>query len=220
MTHEDVQCGSLQDRQKVEFVRDVLREIVMKNPPVKWTMFEALVELADPHERDEFRRLQDRYGGGVFAGYLFGPARPENPERVRYDGLWERLTTELMTHLRDGEFEAERVDLDRGAVSIPRESWRVLEPDFEESTASSAGVKFVGIRVWPKRAAWSSAHAERSCAAWMQTLVDNGCIPSSQDALWADAHERFPGLSNRGFLRIWTSCAPEKWKKPGRRRRT
>lgn len=191
----------------------------MPKQRVRWTLLEAVEALLPSHERAEFRRLNDRFGGPFFFS-LDGCPMPGDAERQRYWDLREPRVAELLTSLRSSEFESSRFDADRGPLPIHAQAWELFEPDIAYSTASGEGIKYVGVRVWPVNPTWASARAENECRAWLVELVEQGYVPTSKDDLWREAERRFPGLSRRGFDRCWHELRPTEWEKAGRRPRS
>ena len=64
--------------------------------------------------------------------------------------------------------------------------------------------------------------AETRCRGWLKGEVENwrrsGGPPPRRDQMLKVALEKFPDLSQRGFLqRVWTAEAPEEWRRAGRK---
>jgi hypothetical protein len=57
--------------------------------------------------------------------------------------------------------------------------------------------------------------ARRDCANWLGERVAAGPKPASKAALWHEAKTKFAGLSERGFLEIWTKTVPAEWRAAG-----
>lgn len=66
----------------------------------------------------------------------------------------------------------------------------------------------------------SLANAEHDCREWLKTLNPKTNMPKNRDEMKKSARTKFPGLSQKAFLRAWGSCAPEEWKRPGRKKKT
>lgn len=68
----------------------------------------------------------------------------------------------------------------------------------------------------------SSIAAETACRKWLVSLMRAG--PRQPKAtLWDEAHERWPGLSHRGYLRVWEwalNASDGLWGRAGRPRKS
>lgn len=74
--------------------------------------------------------------------------------------------------------------------------------------------RFPGVLV--ETSEQSSAKAERDCEAWFRDLLKGKRSKTqSKASLRRLAQARFPRLSDRGFDRVWTKVAPDRFKRPG-----
>lgn len=59
---------------------------------------------------------------------------------------------------------------------------------------------------------------EDRCRAWLVEIALPSAPPARKAEMCSEAMQRFPGLSERAFNRLWDAIAPEHWKKSGRRK--
>ena len=122
------------------------------------SLFHAMCAWGDPAAVAEMIRL-DRYSGPAISVI---EGRPLDSEQwvSRYRHLRQRLEEELIEKLRNGTLVASGYDsnapIDAPAVTIPPDRWRVLTPDFDESTATSGDRKIIGIVVVLREATTSA----------------------------------------------------------------
>jgi len=170
--------------------------------------------LADANDLADFRRLHDPFGHPTNR-FTYETVN----RRVEHDLYWSirrPLETQLLAMLRSGEFKAERIDPDRGAVEIPTAVWELAEPYFVESTALVGDRKFEGIRVWPVgNRPRTTIKQEHACKDWIRELKAQGYIPETRPKLREEAQHRFPGLSGRAFDRCWEAERDDDWTEPG-----
>ena len=74
-------------------------------------------------------------------------------------------------------------------------------------------------KLWPtgRTTAAAEAHCQKYLLAEMRRAPDRA--PKSKTSFLADCQSRFPGLSERGFDRVWANAIFEtgaQWAKPGR----
>lgn len=109
---------------------------------------EALIETLIPEVRAEIER-------GRALGYdapivLLG--EPDDSPKARFRRTWKSAVIEFAQKLQRGELFAvgylagSTGDLRETLISTDR--WRILKPDFKESSAHDAGCSFIGIRVF------------------------------------------------------------------------
>ena len=73
-------------------------------------------------------------------------------------------------------------------------------------------------KFWFERAKpHSSARAEHLCKKWLKKLVQQASAPRPKAEVRDEALGLFPGLSRRGFDRVWNETVPPEWRKAGRR---
>ncbi len=63
----------------------------------------------------------------------------------------------------------------------------------------------------------SLVSAERKCERWLKSLHPVDDQPDNRTELEKTACDMFSGLSKKAFLRAWGSCAPDQWKRAGRK---
>ena len=63
----------------------------------------------------------------------------------------------------------------------------------------------------------SLVSAERKCERWLKSLHPVDDQPANRTELEKTACDMFSGLSKKAFLRAWGSCAPDQWKRAGRK---
>ena len=144
--------------------------------------------------------------------------------------LIEKGWTEIRQRLLAGELRATGCyDGSLKPQSIEPEVWeQPFEPHTRFPVASEPSI--VRSR-WHSRTAITSLRifgrlptqrecAEPDCTAWLKQLAQEGKKPGTKQDIYTEALERFPGLSERGFKRIWRDHAPTDWKRPGKVRQT
>lgn len=92
---------------------------------------------------------EEGYDGPLIA--ILGPETEYERNVFRYRELRERLRTALVAKLRDGSLDAtgydSRAAIDAPPVAIPADRWRVLIPNFDDSSAADGGLSIRGILV-------------------------------------------------------------------------
>lgn len=63
----------------------------------------------------------------------------------------------------------------------------------------------------------STINAEKACTKWLRTRTRQKTIVPA-DTVFAEALERYPGLSRAAFDRAWNVAAAAAWKRPGKRK--
>jgi hypothetical protein len=71
-------------------------------------------------------------------------------------------------------------------------------------------------RIAPDRPEISVA-PEKQCESAITNWVESRRIPINRTAASLELKRHIPDLSERAFLRAWAKCAPDSWKKSGRR---
>jgi DNA-binding response OmpR family regulator len=115
------------------------------------TLADALVRWGDPAAVAEVTRLAGEGYDGPLIVLVPGPATEYERNVFRYRELRERLETALVAKLRDGSLVAtgydSRAAIDAPPATIPADRWRVLTPNFEDSSAAGGGLSISGILV-------------------------------------------------------------------------
>jgi hypothetical protein len=174
------------------------------------------------------------------------------PEAVNGWTIDERLLGETLSEihqaLRAGEIHAYGISgSDPTVREIPRVTWFAYEIWYElrnglihlhvvREGADFPDYSLTHLRLdrrevisrWPApgQAAVipSSAGAEYECVGWLRELMGSSPHgPRQKSNVKAEALQKFPKLSDRGFDRAWTRAITESgaddWSRPGRRRR-
>ncbi|MEJ1936089.1 hypothetical protein WDZ92_38335 [Nostoc sp. NIES-2111] len=63
----------------------------------------------------------------------------------------------------------------------------------------------------------SSARAEHLCREWLKKLVQQASAPRPKSKVRHEALGLFPGLSSRGFDKVWKATVPPEWRRAGRK---
>lgn len=190
--------------------------------PQTLTLREALLSLASPEVRSTFEAIEPELDGPEI--WVIGsPPTPRQLKVSEYRRLRDQLQESLLKQLKHGEWESTGFDsrrpLNEPPVEIPRDAWEFLELDFQNSQAKGNGFTIDGIRVRRIDGSERSVvKAEKRCEVWLREQAVAGRTVVKKRELMAEAQERFPDLSVRGFLRAWTTAAPEHWKSPGRKK--
>jgi len=142
------------------------------------------------------------------------------------------LEVEIVRKLQSGALFATGyagdTPLDAPAAKIIADRWRLLEPDFLESTAKGSGVEISGIRVFKNNALTKTTTAKRYSLAelrrwyptWVLANVEQGREPSRNDDLEA-ARQKFGEKVHRATLRaLRAKLAPPGWVQKGRRKQS
>jgi hypothetical protein len=129
----------------------------MERPPHRHlSLFEATCEFGQPELVAEMLALHRKgYGGLTIMTVSSGPMSEDERLQARYDDLRGQLAEGFLRQLRDGTLVAFGYD-SRGAVDdppvrIPADKWRVLKPDFADSSATMPGMLISGIGVTRSR---------------------------------------------------------------------
>jgi hypothetical protein len=159
--------------------------------------------------------------------------REYNVGSMQFERARRQLEAEIVGKLKSGALFATGyagdTPLDAPAAKIVADRWRLLEPDFLESTAKGSGIEISGILVFkgegdtgavatPKR--HSPAELRRWYSAWVLSNVENGNEPSRDEDLEA-ACQKFGDKVHRPTLRaLRRELAPAEWKLHGRRKQS
>jgi hypothetical protein len=205
------------------------------NPKDGLSLWDAMLFYGDRHNAEiaVHRRLEG------FAGPPFTPfeemtqaeQREYNRGSMQYERARRHLENEIFRELLSGALFATGYSsnsaLDVPAARILTDRWRLLEPNFLESTADGGGVHISGILVFnakqhalpvtlPKR--HSPAELRKWYAAWVASSVNAGERPS-RDADLEAARKKFGDAVHRPTLRtLRKELAPSEWTAHGRRR--
>lgn len=122
----------------------------MKDPR-SYTLAEALLRWGDSTLVAEMTQLaKDGYDGPLIV-LVPGPASTYERNVLRYRELREQLEQALLDKLRSGSPLATgydvRAPINAEPLTIPGDRWRVLTPNYEDSSATDAGVTITGILV-------------------------------------------------------------------------
>jgi hypothetical protein len=166
--------------------------------------------------------------------WVAGEPESEYSRQVnRYQELRERLRAELLDKLRRGELTATGYDtraaIDAQRVVIPRDRWRTLEPDFEQSAARAGHLAVVGILVfegWPEEPRRPDRRTGKVALgglpewyrAWIRENDERGFIPTREDDLKAARKALGPGVPRDVLREVRAELAPLAWRQRGRRR--
>ena len=204
-------------------------------PPVPSgsTLKEALSRWGDPESAQEMLCLVRQGCDAPMILSTSGPLSPAEERGLRYLSLREKLESEILERLRQGQLVAtgydSRAALDAPPITIPADRWRVLTPDFNKSSATAVGFTVVGILVFegetqkkpkPNRSAGRLAPAR--LREWYRSWIDQntcmGTIPS-RDEDWAAAKQALGESVPRDAVRtLREELAPAHWRKKGRRK--
>jgi len=206
------------------------------DPKAGLTLWEAMLFYGDQLDADiAFRRRLEGFDRPSF--YPFDEMTREEQREYNVGSMelqrarrW--LETEIVEKLASGALIATgyagHTPLDSPAEKILPDRWRLLEPDFLESSAKGSGIEITGIlvfkgehnaptRVIAKR--HSSAELRRWYSAWVLSNVQIGKQPSRDEDLQA-ARKKFGDKAHRATLRtLRLELAPGEWKQHGRRKR-
>jgi hypothetical protein len=110
---------------------------------------EALLETADSGERAEHDRLMQFDSPLSFIG------ESESSPRRQFRRIRAQLEEAFIRRLKKGELVAVGYDARSGADSKPAivapDRWRVLKPDFHDSSAKASNLSLEGVRVFRDR---------------------------------------------------------------------
>jgi hypothetical protein len=198
---------------------------------------EALLETTAPALRGEIERLRK------YDAPIVNLGESDDSPKWQFRRLWADAADDLIEKLRKGELFATGylvgATSDLSAKQIPADRWRILEPNFAESSAQDKASRFIGIRVFrnvPKELVASSdvdpyhsglpgrptiAHlllAELRRRAEAGLLEDTLAAQAKALRRWTrDSH---PAVSTPSQNTIENSIRPIFWKLRGALRRT
>ncbi|WP_247416756.1 hypothetical protein [Bradyrhizobium sp. 159] len=150
---------------------------------------------------------------------------------MQFERARRQLESEIFVKLIKGELVATGyaadTPLDSPRTKILPDRWRLLEPDFRESTAKGRGLEISGILVFRNardvsRTVGAKRHSQaelrRWYLGWISSNQESGNAPSRDEDLEA-ARERFGEVVSRSTMRsLRKELAPGEWKLHGRRR--
>jgi hypothetical protein len=115
------------------------------------SLFDAMCASGDPKLVSEMRALKAK---GADVPYVFVRGGSQDREESRYLELIIQLENSLRETLLTGDLVAYGYEtggaLDQSMIRIRPDRWRVLEPNFDKSSANSGGSEIIGIVVIPK----------------------------------------------------------------------
>jgi DNA-binding winged helix-turn-helix (wHTH) protein len=115
------------------------------------TLADALLAWGDPEAVAEMTHLAQEGYNGPRLVILGGPETTSERNVSRYQSLRAQLESALIEKLREGSLTAtgysSRAAIDAAPVTIPADRWRVLTPNFMDSTAAAPGLTISGILV-------------------------------------------------------------------------
>jgi hypothetical protein len=205
------------------------------NPKAGLPLWEAMLFYGDQFAADiAFRRRLEGFDNPPF--YPFEEMTREeqreyNIGSMQFQRARRDLEHEILLKLSAGELfatgYAADMRLDEPAAKILPDRWRLLEPDFLESTARGGGVEISGILVFKATEAtdasvvqkrYSPAELRRWYSGWVLSNLANGSEPS-RDADLEAARKQFGERVHRPTLRaLRKELAPSEWTSHGRRR--
>jgi hypothetical protein len=127
------------------------------------TLEDALLTWGDPAAVTEMVRLaREGYHGPAII--VLGVPETEAEQKIfRYRSLREQLKAELLANLRQGKLVAAGFDaraaIDARPVTVPADRWRVLTPNYVDSSATGPGITIAGILVTEPTATAATAPA-------------------------------------------------------------
>lgn len=197
------------------------------------TLEEALRHWCDPTRAQEMLRLdKDGFRGPLMIMVLGGSESEYERNVMRHCSLRDDLERELIDKLRRGVLTAfgydSRAAIDAPPVTIPADRWRVLTPDFGESSATASGFTITGILViegmrqsaMPDRTAGTVATAKLASwyRQWVAQNAASGTIPT-RDQDWAAAKAALGnGVPRDAVRHLRRHMAPDDWRRQGRRK--
>jgi hypothetical protein len=204
------------------------------NPKAGLTLWEAMLFYGNQLDADITfsRRLEgfDRPPFYPFDEMTREEQREYNVGSMQLERARRQLEAEIVRKLNSGALFATGyagdTPLDAPAAKIVADRWRLLEPDFLDSTAKGGGVEISGIRVFKNKASRKATTAKRYSLAelrrwyptWVLSNVEQGRAPSRDDDLEA-ARRNFGDKVHRATLReLRAKLAPAEWIQKGRRK--
>ena len=198
------------------------------------TLEEALRHWCDPTRAQEMLRLdKDGFSSPPMIIWAGCPETEYDRNTFRYGSLRSDLERELIDKLRRGVLTAlgydSRAAIDAPPVTISADRWRVLTPDFGESSATASGFTITGILVIegmpqsamiPDRTAGTVAKAKLASwyRQWVAQNAASGAIPT-RDQDWAAAKTALGNGVPRDAVRdLRRHMAPDAWRRQGRRK--
>jgi hypothetical protein len=185
---------------------------------------EAVREFSDPDELEELERLRRKMWSAINEkledlrkGSLSADTSKSASSYLAHAELGGRLTAAFLDKLKRGDLLATGYFKDRAGISpIPRQLWETLKPSFSKNAASGGGIEIAGILVADNQP--QTIKKEKTLRRWFEKKIASKYFPPSKQQMFTEAQVELGGeISIRAFHRIWDECAPERWRKPGRK---
>jgi hypothetical protein len=163
------------------------------------------------------RKATDRPKNSVFLETV--KLSEVDPEGIR-QGTFDRVDGELILFPADDK-QSELVDLHLYADEVAASTRELRQ--FRVAGQGGEYMAHATVNDSPDAPLDSdklTVSAETRCADWFQKSVAEEADEddaASKGRMLAEALHLFPGLSKRGFLRVWDRYAPIPWKKAGRK---
>lgn len=178
----------------------------------------------------------------TLSGFDFPPFAPFNEmsraEQIEYNvssmqlsHARMRMEVEFVDLLKNGSIfatgYASHSPLDMPATRIVADRWRILEPNFEESSAKGSSLEVSGILIFGGAAAvlakptpakaFSHAKLREWYVRWISSNDQNGHLPSRDDDLLAARAALGDAIPRSAIRLLRQELAPSAWKSFGRR---
>jgi hypothetical protein len=154
-----------------------------------------------------------------------------NVNSMRLEHARMRMEFEFLSMLKSGAVYAtgyaSHSPLDMPATRVVADRWRLLEPNFDDSTAKGPNLEISGILVFdgsrPSPAttlsskAFSAAKLREWYVRWVSSNGQNGHLPSRDEDLKAARQALGESIPRSAVRRLRQELAPETWKRFGRR---
>jgi hypothetical protein len=117
--------------------------------------------------------------------------------------------------------------LDMPATRVIADRWRLLEPNFDDSTAKGSNIEIAGILIFdgskPAQApvlskAFSAARLREWYKRWVSSNKQNGHLPGRDEDLKAARQALGEGIPRSAVRQLRRELAPVSWKSFGRRK--
>jgi hypothetical protein len=167
------------------------------------TLMEALKHYS---KVDLWREYEDLQKYRLIITWVDGPENPDEEKHWRLLHIEQQLQQELQNKLVRGELVASAyeypVSVTSKRVEVPRDKWTFLEPDFNKSAATAAGLQLVEVRIVaakrtpePLRGRKTEAQSKRAeiHAAWNRKALAN-----ETRSQIAGSSPPYPASRNRG----------------------
>lgn len=155
---------------------------------------EALLTWGDPAAVAEIKQLEREGYAGPRMWIVEGPVTEDDRKGFRYDELREQLRAELVDKLRHGMLIASGYDsrgsIDAPPVTIPPDRWRIVSPDFDDSSAIAGSFTITGILVHEAGALAATAPATAAAKTKIQQAAVRLRIERGRELVFVDGSER------------------------------